>query len=125
MTSGHGIALGLAAGVLAVWLVVMSISLGDAELEPEATGTVLATFPVRANQSDVFAAIIQAGGRPVRRTWLGFAWIADSDDWGFAARLKQNGATGVYRDMPLGPSLGGCAAVVSASRWLKNAGLIN
>ncbi len=123
MKSAHGIALGLAAGVLAVWLALMSVGLRDAEVEPDATGTVLATFPVGANQDDVFAAIIHAGGRPMRRTWLGFAWVASGTDAGFAGRLKENGATGVYREMPLGPSLGGCAAIVSAGRWLKNAGL--
>ena len=125
MKSAHGIAMGLAAGVLAVWLVLMSVSLGDAEVEPDAAGTVLATFPVSASQDDVFAAIIRAGGRPMRRTWFGFAWVVNGADNGFARRLKENGATGVYREMPLGPSLGGCAAIVSASRWLKNAGLTN
>ncbi len=125
MKSGHGIALGLAAGVLAVWLALMTVSLGDAEVEASANGTVLATFPISASQDDIFAAIVHAGGRPMRRTWLGFAWVADGSDAGFAGRLKENGATGVYREMPLGPSLGGCAAIVSASRWLKNAGLTN
>jgi hypothetical protein len=123
MRSGHGLAAVLAAAVLVVWLGLMVVSWRAAALPPQASGTVLAVFPPRHSEADIFAAILRAGGRPVRATWLGFAWIAHGDEPGFVANLRTEGAVGAFDDVPLGPSLGGCAAIVTVDRFMRQAGL--
>jgi hypothetical protein len=124
MRSGHGLAAILAGAVFFVWLGLMAVSWRAAALPPQASGTVLAVFPPRHTEAAIFAAIVRAGGRPVRATWLDFAWIAHGDEPGFVAGLRAEGAVGAFDDVPLGPSLGGCAAVVTLGRFMRQAGLM-
>ncbi len=109
--SGHGLALALGGVVVAAWLAVMGVTLAQAALAEDAAGTVLAVFPPGTPDDDAFAAVVQAGGEPVRRTWIPFAWIARADGGGFVGRLKEAGALAVYGELPVGPALGGCAVV--------------
>lgn len=108
---GHGFALALGALVLAAWAAVMGVSLKQAALTEEAGGTVLAVFPPGTPDAEAFAAVIRAGGEPLRQTWIPFAWVARSDGDGFVGRLKSEGAVTAYGELPVGPALGGCAVV--------------
>ncbi|WP_207455354.1 hypothetical protein [Azospirillum sp. SYSU D00513] len=108
---GHGFALALGGAVLALWLGLMGWTLNEAALEREAGGTVLAVFPPGTPDGEVFAAVLRAGGQPVRKSWISFAWVAKGDEPGFVGRLQEQGALAAYGEMPLGPALGGCAVV--------------
>jgi hypothetical protein len=95
---------------LAVWLAVMLAVAHEARLEPAASGTVLALFEPGTDADVAFAAIISAGGRPVRSTWLPFVWVTAGDEQGFVGRLLEHGAVAAYGEMPFAPSLAGCLA---------------
>lgn len=113
---GHGVALAFGAAVLAAWLGAMALALGEAALPPETDGTVLAVFPPGTSDDDAFAAVVRAGGEPVRRTWLGFAWVARAGEPGFVGRLQGEGVLAAYGELPVGPQLGGCVAVTSDAK---------
>ncbi|WP_448208400.1 hypothetical protein [Azospirillum sp. sgz302134] len=108
---GHGYALALGALALAAWAAVMGVTLSQAALKEEDGGTVLAVFPPGTPNAEAFAAVVRAGGEPVRQTWIPFAWVARSDGGGFVGRLKQEGAVTAYGELSVGPALGGCAVV--------------
>lgn len=110
-TIGHGFALALGAAVVALWLAVMGVTLGQAALNEEDAGTVLAVFPPGTPGTAAFAAVVRAGGEPVRQTWIPFAWVAKADGAGFVGRLKDAGAVTALGELPIGPALGGCAVV--------------
>ena len=107
---GHRLALLLGAVVMLGWLAVMLAIAHEARLEPAAAGSVLAVFEPGTEADAAFAAIVEAGGRPVRTTWLPFVWVAASDEPGFVGRLTGRGAVAVYGEMPFTPSLAGCLA---------------
>jgi hypothetical protein len=113
---GHGLALLLAGAVLAAWAGLMTLSLARARLPAEAKGLVLAAFPPGTPGSEAFAAVLRAGGQPVRPTWLGFVWVARSDEDGFVGRLMESGAFAAFSELPAGPGLGGCAVLSADSR---------
>ncbi len=108
---GHGFALAFGGVILAVWLGVMAVSLRQAALPEETDGLVLAVFPPGPPDDAAFTAMVNAGGEPVRPTWLGFAWVARGREAGFVGRLKSEGALAAFGELPVGPALGGCAAV--------------
>lgn len=107
---GHGFALALFGVVVAVWLGAMAVSLKQAALPAETDGLVLAVFRPGTSDHEAFGAMVRAGGEPVRATWLGFAWVARGREPGFVGRLNAEGALGAFGEVPLGPTLGGCAA---------------
>ena len=111
---GHRLALWLAAAVLAAWLGGMALTLRAAALPPEAGGTMLAVFPPSMPREEAFARLIEAGARPLRRTWLGFVWVVNGNEPGLAGRLAQQGALGAYKDLPVSPELSGCFAYADA-----------
>jgi hypothetical protein len=108
---GHGLALLLAGAVVAAWAGLMTLSLAQARLPAEAKGLVLvlAAFPPGMPDSEAFAAVVRAGGEPVRTTWLGFVWVARGGEKGFVGRLMEAGAIAAFSELPAGPGLGGCA----------------
>lgn len=108
---GHRLALLIAAGVLAAWLGVMAVSLRAAALPPEASGTMLVVFPPQMQADAAFAALVRAGALPIRKTWLGFVWVASAPE---AGRLLTEGAMGTYRDLPVSPEIAGCFAYADA-----------
>lgn len=108
---GHGLAIGFFVVVLAVWAAVMTLSLRQAALPDERDGLLLAVFHPGSSQEDAFRAMVAAGGEPVRTTWLGFAYVARGLEPGFVGRLKAEGALAAFGDLPVGPTLGGCAAM--------------
>jgi len=109
--SGHGLAVAFFAVVLAVWAGVMGISLRQAALSEETAGLMLAVFHPGTSEADAFTAMVRAGGEPVRSTWLGFAYVARGLEPGFVGRLKAEGALAAFGELPVGPTLGGCAAM--------------
>jgi len=111
MGLGHGFALALGGVVVAVWLGLMGVSLRQAALPEETDGLVLAVFPPGTSDDAAFSAMVNAGGEPVRPTWLGFAWVARGREAGFVGRLKNEGAVAAFGELPVGPALGGCAVV--------------
>lgn len=111
---GHRAALAFFAAVLAVWLGVMAVVMRDAALPAEAGGTMLAVFEPGTPQDEIFARLTLAEARPIRPTALGFIWIVAGDAPGLAGRLKQQGALGAYRDLPISPTLAGCFAYADA-----------
>ncbi len=112
LIGNHATAL-LVGGLLAlIWATALVMSWRAAALPQEADGIVLAVFsPMEANEGR-FAAILRAGGRPLRQTWVPFAWVAHSEEMGFAGRLRAEGAIAVLGEMPLVPTLAGCFAYV-------------
>ncbi len=109
---GHRLVLILAASVLVVFLLAMAITMRAAALGPAATGPMLAVFPAGDDDDQVFAALIRAGGRPMRKTWVPGVWVVAGDEAGFAGRLKREGALAAYRQLPFSPQIAGCFAFV-------------
>lgn len=111
---GHRLALGLAAFVVAAALLAGMIAIRAAALPPEASGSMLAVFQPGAAEDAMFAAIVEAGGKPVRRTWLPFVWVVAGDEPGLAGRLAGRGAIGAYGELPISPQIAGCFAYADA-----------
>ncbi|PWC31423.1 hypothetical protein [Azospirillum sp. TSO35-2] len=106
----HGLAAALFAGVLAVWMALMGLSLQRAALPESTDGMMLAVFRPGTSDAEALGAMVRAGGEPVRSTWLGFAWVARGLEPGFVGRLKAEGALAAFGELPVGPTLGGCTA---------------
>lgn len=121
MAREHGLALGFAGAVVLVWAGLTGWAASRAVLPPEATGTMLAVFPPGADAGTVYDAVIDAGARPLRTTWMAGAWVVTGDEPGLAGRLESRGALATFTDFPFGgPRLGGCAAVsVDAARPIR------
>ena len=100
--------------VILLWLLAMAIIMRAGALTPDASGTMLAVFEPNTPSDKVFASIVNAGGKPIRQTSFGFIWVVNSDEAGLAGRLKQNGAIGSYRNLPLSPTIAGCFALADA-----------
>lgn len=115
---GHGLALLLAGAVTAAWVGVVALSLGQVSLSPGTDGLVLVAFPPGTSDADAFAAVVRAGGEPVRPTWLGFVWVAHGRAGGFVGRLKGEGALAAFGELSFAPVLGGCAVVPADDRRL-------
>ncbi len=109
---GHRLALALAGAVLAVSIAAMAVSMHAAALPPEASGPMLAVFPASDGDDLVFAALVRAGGRPMRKTWVPGVWVVAGDRSGFVGRLRAEGALAAYREMPFSPQIAGCFAYV-------------
>jgi hypothetical protein len=112
----HRLALGFVLAVLAVWAVLFGWTLRQAALPPEASGRVIAVYPFGWDAPAVTAAATRTEARLVRQTWLPNAVELASDEAGFAARLRETGAIGVYRAQPFTLfTLAGCTGMPSPS----------
>lgn len=116
MGSGHRLAIWGAGIIVAVWLVFMGFAISASVLPEERTGIVLAVFAPGTSPDTAFAAILAAGGNPVRPTWLGFIWAAHSEAPGFVGRLKRSGAIAALDEFPFSPQLGGCSVFAQKLR---------
>lgn len=110
----HKFALTFFASIIALWLIAMAVIMRAGALSPDATGTMLAVFEPNTSSDNAFASIVNAGGKPIRQTSFGFIWVVTSEEIGLAGRLKQNGAIGSYRNLPLSPTIAGCFALADA-----------
>jgi hypothetical protein len=104
--SGAPLALMLAVTVL--WLAVVALILRAAALAPDDAGKVFVLFAPGTAPAEAFAAIVDAGGAPIRPAMGDWAWIAYADDAGFVGRLESRGALAAFRGAPAGLSLVGC-----------------
>lgn len=111
---GHGLALGLFAAVIVTWLTAMAVLMRLSALPPDASGTMLAVFEPGTSGDEVFASLTRADARVVRQSGLSFIWVVTSEEPGLAGRLTQQGALGVYRDLPISPVITGCFAFADA-----------
>ena len=111
MASRHLLAGLIAAGATTVVAVLFALSVWVADVPDRTSGTLLAIFPPHTPAEAGVAAIIAAGGRPIRDPIPGHVWVADANGDGFAGRLRQQGAMLVLDDRwPFGPVFAGCAA---------------
>ena len=111
---GHRLAGLLALAVILIWLLVMATVIRSAALDPGATGKMLVVFDPGTTQESIFEALVAAGGRPVRATWLPFVWVVVGKEAGLAGRLIERGALGAYGEMPFAPAVAGCLAYADA-----------
>ena len=109
--AGAGLALALVTGAVLAWLALMLIVLRIGGLAPAESGRLFVVFPPGTSKAAGFAAIVGAGGAPVRRVLGGWAWIAHDDAPAFVGRLEAAGALGAFRGVPGGLTLAGCFAV--------------
>ncbi len=100
--------------VIVLWLIAMAVIMRAGALTPEATGTMLAVFEPNTPSDKVFTSIVNAGGKPIRQTSFGFIWVVNAEEPGLAGRLKENGAIGSYRNLPISPTIAGCFALADA-----------
>jgi hypothetical protein len=107
---GHRLILGIFVSVLIVWAGAMAFAMRQAALPPEAAGPLLAVFEPGTPEDAIFAAVVNAGGRPVRATWLPFVWVVAGEEAGLAGRIEAAGALGTYSELAISPSLEGCFA---------------
>lgn len=108
----HGIALGFALAVLLVWGLLFAVTVQRAALPPDASGRVIAVYPFGWNDAAVTASALRTEARLVRQTWLPNAVELASEDSGFAGRLRETGAIGVYRAQPFTLfTLAGCTGM--------------
>jgi len=110
----HRLALAAALTVLIGWAAAMLWVLRDAALPDTASGTVLAVFQPRMDGEAILAAVVRAGGRPLRPLWPGNVWVVNGAEAGFVRRLRARGAVAAYGEMPMGPVLAGCFAYVDS-----------
>lgn len=111
---GHRLALAIAAGVLLLWALGMAVAMRAATLPPEASGAMIAVFAPGMDENQALAAIVNAGGAPLRRTWIGPVWVVQGEAPGYAGRLTAAGALAAYREFPLSPEIAGCFAYADA-----------
>jgi hypothetical protein len=111
--SGPGPALALMIGVVVLWLAVVALIVRAAALGPDDAGKVFVVFPPGTAPAEAFAAIVTAGGAPIRPALGDWAWIAHADAAGFVGRLETRGAVAAFRGAPAGLSLAGCFSLAA------------
>jgi len=83
--------------VVLTWTPVLALHLRNMSVADPGTGTLIAVFPPTSSTRDVFKSIADAKGAPVGPvSWLPRTWIVQSAEAGFAGRLRERGAWGVY-----------------------------
>jgi hypothetical protein len=86
------------------WLPLLGTHLYRTSLTDAGTGTAVVVFSPLASSADVFRRVMEADGSLVRPvSWLRRAWIVHSLQPGFAGRLREQGALGVYSTDLLSP----------------------
>jgi len=88
--------------VLLTWVPVLAIHLRNMSVADPGTGTLVVVFPPTRSTRDVFRGIADAKGAPVGPvSWAPSTWIVHSAETGFARRLREHGAWGVYSPLLL------------------------
>jgi hypothetical protein len=111
--AGVGLAISLMVGVSLAWIALMLIVLRLAALAPQDSGRLFVVFPPGTSESAAFAAIVDAGGSPLRTVLGGWGWIVHDDAPAFVERLQAAGALAAFRGAPGGLSLAGCFAFIA------------
>ena len=98
----------LTSGGLAIVVLLVALALVTC-LEDETSGAVLAVFPPRTPQDQIFAAIELSDARVLRATRLSNAWILEGTQTGFVGALKSAGALGAWKPVSgVSFAVGGC-----------------
>jgi hypothetical protein len=98
----------LTTGGLAIVVLLVALALVT-RLKDETSGAVLAVFPPRTPQDQIFAAIEQSDARVLRATRLANAWILEGTQTGFVGALKSAGALGAWKPVSgVSFAVGGC-----------------
>jgi hypothetical protein len=88
--------------VLLTWVPVLAIHLRNMSVADPGAGTLVVVFPPTRSTRDVFRGIADAKGAPVGPVrWAPSTWIVQSAETGFAGRLREQGAWGVYSPLLL------------------------
>jgi hypothetical protein len=111
---GHKFALAAFSSIIITWLFAMALIMRAGALQAGASGTMLTVFNPNTPQDKIFAAIVNAGAKPIRETSFGFIWVVSGDEPGLSGRLRNEGAIGNYRNLPLSPTIAGCFAFADA-----------
>ena len=83
--------------VALTWTPVLVNHLRNMRVADSGGGVLLVVFPPTASSREVFRSIEAARGWPLKPvSWVPRAWLVQSKDVGFAGRLRENGAWGVY-----------------------------
>jgi hypothetical protein len=83
--------------VVLTWAPVLGVHVRNMSVADPGTGTLIAVFPWTSSTRDVFRGIGEARGTPVSPVgWIPRAWVVQSGETGFAGRLRERGAWGVY-----------------------------
>jgi hypothetical protein len=83
--------------VALTWTPVLVNHLRNMRVADHGAGTLLVVFSPTTSARDVFRSIEAARGRPLEPVGgLPRTWIVQSNDFGFAGRLRERGAWGVY-----------------------------
>jgi hypothetical protein len=106
----HRFALTFFTCIIVIWLIAMFAIMRVAALRPDDRGVMLVVFEPGTKEDQAFTAITKANAKPIRKTSFGFIWVVD----GNVAALKQQGALGAYRNLPISPEIAGCVAVIDA-----------
>jgi hypothetical protein len=113
--SGTLVALVLIAGAGAIYLAAVGLALRALVLPAEESGRLFVLFPPAISESAAFAAIVTAGGEPIRPVIGGFGWAAHGPGEGFVGRLRSEGAIAAFREAPAGLPLMGCFGMIGTS----------
>ena len=101
--------------IVLTWTPVLAIHLRNMSAFDPAAGTLIVIFPPTWSSRDLFRAIGEARGFPLGSvSWIPRTWIVQSSETGFAGRLRENGAWGVYA-----PALFSVRQVLSCSGMVK------
>lgn len=101
--------------VVVTWTPVFAVHLRNMSVADTGTGTLIVLFPPTSGTRDIFRSIAEARGAPVGPVaWIPRAWVVASTESGFAGRLRERGAWGVYS-----PNLLSMRQVLSCSGMVK------
>jgi hypothetical protein len=96
----HGLAMGLATGILAAWLVAMVAKLLILGRERDRSGALLAVFPPTVSDVAALRSVLRADGTVVASGPLPGSWHVHGGGAGFAGRLRDQGAVLVLPPLP-------------------------
>ena len=83
--------------VAVTWIPVFGVHLYRTSVGDRGTGTVVVVFSPVIGSRELFRSVAEANGSLVRPIpWFPRMWVATSAEPGFAGRLKERGAWGVY-----------------------------
>lgn len=108
----HLLAAGFLLLVLLAWGFGLRGTLNQAELPDEASGRLVAVFPLRYSGQASFIAASSSGGAIAREVWLSNMLIVQDATPGLAARLRAAGAVAIYPAAPFESfSFSGCTGL--------------
>jgi hypothetical protein len=83
--------------VVLTWTPVLGVHLRNMSVADSGAGTVIVVYPPTSSTREVFRGIVDARGAPVGPAgWIPRAWFVQSEEAGFAGRLRKGGAWAVY-----------------------------